>query len=63
MKKTYISPSTLTVTLSGRDTLLQAVSANNSLLGTSFGGNTEDENIINSDTKELFGKNIWDNEW
>ena len=63
MKKTYITPASLTVKLSGCDALLQTVSANGFLLDTRFGGTTEENEVISSDTKEIFGKSIWDNEW
>ena len=63
MKKTYITPASLTVKLAGRDAVLQVVSANDYLLGTGFEGNTLDNNVTNADTKELFGKSIWENEW
>ena len=65
MKKTYISPAALTVQLGYRDALLQSVSSEESLTGTSFGGTTSSTSggvtVTSGDTKE--SKNIWDEEW
>ena len=62
MKKIYIAPSTLTVQLSSRSVLM-SVSANESLDGTSYGGETLGNSIIDADTKSYGNKNVWDNEW
>jgi hypothetical protein len=62
MKKTYITPSVLTVQLSSRSTLM-SLSATDSLDGTSYGGTTLGNSIIDADVKGFGDKNIWDEEW
>ena len=64
MKKTYITPTVLTVELGSRDALLTSISATNEttgLGGTSYGGGSTSGGVTSGDAKE--SKNIWDEEW
>ena len=58
MKRTYITPAVLTVELSGRDALLQSMSAGTDLTS---GGSTGEEGVTEADARE--SKNIWSDEW
>lgn len=60
MKRTYLTPAMLAVTLNGRDALLQTLS--DSTTGIGSGGSTSKEGVTDADVKE-HGKNIWDEEW
>ena len=63
MKKTYIAPDLMVVTLGSRDALLQSVSGTNSLTGTSWGGTTQTNSIEEADVKSVSDVNVWDKEW
>ena len=63
MKKTYITPTSLIVQLSGRNPLM-SLSAVSTLSGTEFGGESDANGIIEADIKSFsFDNNLWDDEW
>lgn len=63
MKKTYNSPGMIVVHLGSRDALM-SVSGTDSLSGTSYGGTTSDDGIIDADVKSInLDVNIWNDEW
>ena len=58
MKKTYITPASLSVELGSRDAMM-GMSASGEGIG--YGGGTGEGGIIEGDVKEH--KNVWDEEW
>ena len=63
MKKTYIKPASLIVQLSSRSALM-SVSGTDTLGGTSYGGTTTDNSIVDADVKSInLDVNLWDDEW
>lgn len=63
MKKKYNIPACVVVQLDSRAAMLQSVSGSASLDGTSYGGSTFDNSVIEANTKVISDKSVWDNEW
>lgn len=63
MKKKYNIPACVVVQLDSRAALLQSVSGTATLDGTTFGGSSFDNSVIEANTKVISDKNVWDDEW
>jgi hypothetical protein len=66
MKKIYNQPTCLVVELSSRNAIM-AISGQETLSGTSWGGKTSEAaggtGISEGDVKGITDVNVWDNEW
>jgi hypothetical protein len=63
MKRKYNAPNLIAVELGSRHAILQSVSANATLTGTEYGGNSADAGDVHADVKEAGSSDIWGAEW
>lgn len=62
MKKTYIKPEILVVNLNSFESIMQ-VSGSESLMGTSYGGYSNESSVEESDAREVIDiPDVWE-EW